>query len=138
MSDVQWINNIRSIRKKVSTFGYRLITDELRDAHAVMGENREHRLCRENMLYSGTIRPKRGSGKTPGPAVDDDLLKRNFTASRVNETWLLDITAHGTNSGKLYLRDHGLLITTYRVIFHRCTHEIIPRSECPTPRSEPT
>ena len=95
-SDAQVINEIRSIRKKDSTFGYRLITDELKDVHVVMGENRVHRLCRENMLYSGTIGSRRGSGKTPGPAVHDDLLQRNFTASRVNEKWLLDITEHAT------------------------------------------
>ena len=102
-SDAQVINEIRSIREKDSTFGYRLITDELKDASVVMGENRAHRLCRENRLYSGIIRPKRGSGKTPGPAVHDGLLQRNFTASRVSEKWLLGITEHSTNSGKLYL-----------------------------------
>jgi putative transposase len=102
-SNAHVINEIREIRKKDSTFGYRLITDELKNAHVVMGENRVQRLCRENMLYSSMIRPKRGSGKTPGPAVHDDSLKRNFTASRVNEKWLLDITEHGTNSGKLYM-----------------------------------
>jgi len=53
------INEIRSISKKDSTFGYRLITDELKEAHAVMGENRVHRLCRENMLYSSINRSKR-------------------------------------------------------------------------------
>jgi transposase InsO family protein len=95
-SDAHVINEIRSIRKKDSTFGYRLITDELKEAHVVMGENRVHRLCRENMLYSSIIRPKRSSGKTPGPAVHDDLLKRDFTAKRVNEKWLLDITEHAT------------------------------------------
>ena len=47
-SDAHVINEIRSIQKKDSTFGYRLITDELKDAHVVMGENRVHRLCREN------------------------------------------------------------------------------------------
>jgi transposase InsO family protein len=95
-SDAHVINEIRSIRKKDSTFGYRLITDELKEAHAVLGENRVHRLCRQNMLYSSIIRPKRSSGKTPGPAVNDDLLKRDFTAKRVNEKWLLDITEHAT------------------------------------------
>jgi putative transposase len=101
--DAHVINEIRAIRKKESTFGYRLITDELKDVHVVMGENQVHRLCRENLLYSGTITSKCGSDKTLGPAVHDDLLKRNFTASRVNEKWLLDITEHATNSGKLYL-----------------------------------
>jgi transposase InsO family protein len=102
-SDAHVINEIRAICKKDSAFGYRLITDELRDAHAVMGGNRVHRLCRENLLYSSINRPKRGSGKTPGPAVHDDLLKRDFTAKRVNEKWLLDITEHATSIGKLYL-----------------------------------
>ena len=102
-SDAHVIYEIREIRKKDSTFGYRLITDELKDVHVVMGKNRMHRLCRENLLFSSKIRSKRCSRKTPGPAVHDDLLKRNFTASRVNEKWLLDITEHSTNSGKLYL-----------------------------------
>ncbi len=39
-SDAHVINEIRSIQKKDSTFGYRLISDELKDASAVMGENR--------------------------------------------------------------------------------------------------
>lgn len=59
------IKEVRSIRKRDSTFGYRLITDELKIAHAVMGENRIRRLCRENTLYSSIIRPKRSSVKTP-------------------------------------------------------------------------
>jgi len=50
-----------------------------------MGENRVHRLCRENMLYSRFIWPKGRLGKTPSPSVRDDLLKRDFTAERVNE-----------------------------------------------------
>ena len=62
-SDAHVINEIRSIRKRDSTFGYRFITDELKNAHVVMVGNRVHRLCRENRLYSGIIRPKRGSGK---------------------------------------------------------------------------
>jgi hypothetical protein len=96
------IHEIPSIRAKDPSFGYRLIADELKDAHAVMGDNQVHRLCREKILYSSIMRPKHGSGKTPGPTVHDNLLKRDFTASRVNGKWLLDITEHATNSGKLY------------------------------------
>ena len=50
-SDARVINEIRSIRKKDSTFGYRLITDELKDVHVVMGENRVHRLCRACQVF---------------------------------------------------------------------------------------
>ena len=35
-SDAHVINEIRAIREKDSTFGYRLITDELKDVHVVM------------------------------------------------------------------------------------------------------
>ena len=62
-----------------------------------------HRLCRENLLYSSINRPKRGWHKSPGPAVHDDLLKRDFTAKSVNEKWLLDIAEHATSIGKLHL-----------------------------------
>jgi len=53
-----------------------------------MGENRVHR---ENLLYPSVFKRKRGSGKTPAPAVHDDLVKRDFTVTRVNEKCLLDI-----------------------------------------------
>jgi hypothetical protein len=49
---------------------------------------------------SAKVRPPRRSG---GTSRVDDLLKRNFTASRVNEKWLQEITRHSTSSGKLYL-----------------------------------
>lgn len=81
------INEIRSIREKDPTFGSQVITDNLRDAHAVMGENPVLRLCRESMLYCSVICPKRGSGKTLETVVHDDLLERNFTFSRVNEKY---------------------------------------------------
>ena len=39
----------------------------------------------------------------PGPAVHDDLVRRDFTADAPNELWLTDITEHRTAEGKLYL-----------------------------------
>jgi len=38
-----------------------------------------------------------------GPSVHDDLVKRDFTATRPNQLWLADITEHRTGEGKLYL-----------------------------------
>ncbi len=35
--------------------------------------------------------------------MHDDLVRRDFTAARVNELWLTDITEHRTDEGKLYL-----------------------------------
>ena len=45
---------------------------------------------------------RRGSGKTPGPAVHDDLVQRDFTADEPNRVWVTDITEHPTTEGKLY------------------------------------
>lgn len=39
----------------------------------------------------------------PGEPVHEDLACRDFTASRLNELWLTDITEHRTAEGKLYL-----------------------------------
>jgi len=84
-------------------FGYRFLTDELELAGHQVGERRVWRLCRQQRLWSTTVRKGRhGSGKTPGPAVHDDLVQRNFTADRPNALWVTDITEHPTGEGKLY------------------------------------
>ena len=43
-----------------------------------------------------------GLGQDPGPAVHDDLVKRDFTAPAPDVMWLTDITEHWTGEGKLY------------------------------------
>jgi len=70
-------------------FGYRFLADELERAGQSVGERRVWRLCSEQKLWSTTVRKgRRGSGKTPGPAVHDDLVQRDFTASRPDKVWL--------------------------------------------------
>lgn len=49
------------------------------------------------------VRKKKGKNQRPGPAVHDDLVKRDFSARAANELWLTDITEHKTAEGKLYL-----------------------------------
>jgi hypothetical protein len=41
--------------------------------------------------------------RTPGPPVPDDLVERAFTADRVDQLWLTDVTEHPTTEGELYL-----------------------------------
>jgi transposase InsO family protein len=54
-------------------------------------------------VWSTTTRKgRRGSGKSPGPAVHDDLVQRQFHAPRPDAVWLTDITEHPTVEGKLY------------------------------------
>ncbi len=84
-------------------FGYRLIADELEAAGHEISEGRVHRLCRQHKIWSTTTKKgRRSSGKTPGPAVHDDLVNRDFSAPAPNVTWLTDITEHPMAEGKLY------------------------------------
>jgi putative transposase len=108
-SDREWddahlLNEIRAVHADDPEFGYRFISDELERSGHRASENRVHRLCREHRVWSTTTRKgRRASGKTPGPAVHDDLVKRDFTAAGLDEKWLADITEHPTAEGKLYL-----------------------------------
>ncbi len=43
-----------------------------------------------------------GSGKTPGPAVHDDHVQRDFTAPAPDRVWVTDITEHPTGEGRVY------------------------------------
>src|SRR4051794_11384080 len=84
-------------------FGYRFLADELERAGHLAGERRIWRLCSQQKLWSTTVRQgRRGAGKTPGPAVHDDHVQRNFTAQRPDQVWVTDITEHPTAEGKLY------------------------------------
>jgi transposase InsO family protein len=104
LDDAHLTNALVDLHGDDPEFGYRFLTDELQAAsHHPVGERRVWRLCRQSSLWSTTTRKgRRGSGKTPGPAVHDDLVQRNFTAERPDAVWLTDITEHPTLEGKLY------------------------------------
>jgi putative transposase len=108
-SDRDWVdahttNAIVDVHSDDPEFGYRFISDELEAAGDRVNERRVWRLCRDQRVWSTTTKKgRRGSGKKPGPAVHDDLVKRNFTAARLDEVWLTDITEHPTVEGKLYV-----------------------------------
>ena len=102
--DAHTINAIIDIHADDPEFGYRFIADDLERAGQRTSEGRVWRLCRENRVWSTTVKKgRRGSGKTPGPAVHDDLVCRSFTAGFLDEVWLTDITEHPTAEGKLYI-----------------------------------
>ncbi len=106
-SDSEWhdahlVNAIVDVHADDPEFGYRFITDELERAGHRVGENRVHRLCRENQVWS-VFAKKRGHGRKVGPPVHDDLVQRHFAADAPDRVWLTDITEHWTDEGKLYL-----------------------------------
>lgn len=52
----------------------------------------------------GSWHSKRGGlNRQSGPSVHDDLVLRDFTAGKLNQLWLTDITEQWTDEGKLYL-----------------------------------
>lgn len=84
-------------------FGYRFLTDEARAAGRPMSERTAWRICSENGWWSAFGKPRSKNGRKPGTPAHDDLVERDFTASRINELWLTDITEHWTDEGKPYL-----------------------------------
>lgn len=103
LDDAYLTNAIVDVHADDPEFGYRFIADELETAGHTAGERRVWRLCHDQAVFSTTTRKgRKGSGKQPGPAVDDDLVERDFTAGRQDVLWLTDITEHPTREGKLY------------------------------------
>jgi putative transposase len=101
-SDAHLTNAALDIHADDPAFGYRFICDELNAAGITAGENRVQRLCSQQKIWS-VFAKKRGLNRKAGPPVHDDLVLRNFTATRLNQLWLTDITEHQTSEGKLYL-----------------------------------
>jgi len=102
--DEAWLANaILDAHRDDPEFGYRFLTDEVRDAGHSVCERTVWRICRD-MGWWSVFGKKRGSKKAKvGAPSHDDLVRRNFTAHSPNELWLTDITEHWTNEGKLYL-----------------------------------
>jgi transposase InsO family protein len=109
MSDRDWddahlANELFDLHDDDPAFGYRFLCDEVRANGTLVGENRVARLCSSHKLWSTTTKKgRRAAGKTPGPAVADDLVCRDFSAVAPDRLWLTDITEHPTLEGKLYM-----------------------------------
>lgn len=90
------------------TLGYRRMTGYInRLNHKRYGEKRIHRLMQMLGIHS-IIRPKKKKYQQSAPeTVAENILKRNFNASRPNEKWATDVTEFKWYEGpvvhKLYL-----------------------------------
>ena len=101
--DAHLTNAIIDVHADEPEFGYRFIADELERRGQRSCERRVWRLCRNQRVWSTTTRKgRKHSAKTPGPAVHDDLVQRDFSAPAPDVVWLTDITEHPTLEGKLY------------------------------------
>ncbi|MFG3524898.1 IS3 family transposase [Nocardia nova] len=100
--DAHLINAALDIHADDPAFGYRFIADELPARGIRASENRVARLCSAQRIWS-VFAKKRGLNRKAGPPVHDDLVRRHFSATSPDATWLTDITEHATSEGKLYL-----------------------------------
>ena len=101
LDEAHLTNALVDLHEDDPEFGYRFLADELQAAGHKVSERRVWRLCRQQRLWSTTVKKGR-HGKRPGPAVHDDLVQRQFRADRPDAIWLTDITEHPTAEGKLY------------------------------------
>jgi len=101
LEDAYAINALIDAHGDDPAFGYRFLADELERVGIEIGERRAWRLCSQQKLWSTTVKKGR-KGKRPGPAVNDDLLRRDFTAAQPNRKWVTDLTEHPTAEGKVY------------------------------------
>jgi putative transposase len=102
-ADAHTLTLIVDVHADDPEFGYRFIADELEQLGQRSCERRVWRLCSQQRIWSTTTKKgRRSSGKTPGPAVHDDLVQRVFRAPAPDLVWLTDITEHPTVEGKLY------------------------------------
>jgi transposase InsO family protein len=82
--------------------GYRLIADEFNDGGFAAIERRVWRICSEQRIFCSFSKRSRTLTRA-GPAVHDDHVQCDFSATRPNKVWMTDITEHRTSEGKLYL-----------------------------------
>lgn len=87
-----------------AVYGYRKVSDDLRDLGEQCGINRVHRIMRAAGLRSQTGYGKRRFKRSGVPSVvAPNHLQRQFDVTEPNKVWVTDITYIRTHEGWLYL-----------------------------------
>lgn len=107
----RFVTKIKEIWKwSRGTYGSPRITAELQDQGFGCGENRIARLMRENGIKARTRKRFKITTKSNhNLPIAEDLVRRDFSASGINEFWLSDITYIWTWEGWMYLAIKPLL-----------------------------
>lgn len=84
-------------------YGYRRITSALRSAGTIINHKKVQRLMNELNLKS-KVRPKRyKSYRGEVGKAAPNLLQRDFSASKINQKWVTDVTEFKVKGQKVYL-----------------------------------
>jgi len=84
-------------------YGYRRITNELRNRNFIINHKTVQRLMKELELVCRVRMKKYRSYKGEVGKVADNLLNRNFHAEKPNQKWTTDVTEFRLFGQKLYL-----------------------------------
>jgi putative transposase len=102
----QLITEMRAIHaeKRKHSYGSPRMHRELQALGHEVSENTVARLMKENGLRATTARKFRHTTDSKhGHPVAENVMDREFTATRPNEKWVSDITYVGTDEGWLYV-----------------------------------
>ena len=111
---------IRIYYEHKERYGYRRITLELKNRGIVANHKKVLRLMNKLGLHS-IIRKKRKYSSYKGTvgAIAENLIQRDFEASRPNEKWFTDVTEFRVKDKKLYLSpildSYGQYIISYNL-----------------------
>lgn len=95
--------SIQAIYKRhKGRYGYRRITDALRQAGQTVNHKKVKRLM-DGLGLKSLVRPKKYRSYKGEYASAPTLLDRQFEAARPNEKWVTDVTEFNVRGKKLYL-----------------------------------
>lgn len=103
MAEVNHASALFNAHRDDPEFGSRLLAADARAVGEAMSERTAWKICRDNQWWSVFGKKRGKNGKRPGPPVHDDLVQREFTAGRLNQRWLTDITEHWTGESEFHL-----------------------------------
>ena len=84
------------------TYGILRVKAALEIEHGLIVNTKLVKKLMKQLGIAGLPGPRKGRPNLVNVPTCEDLVQRNFTATRPHELWLTDITEHPTGEGKLY------------------------------------
>lgn len=113
--------------------GYRRITLELRNGGVCINHKTVQRLMKELGLFCRVRMKRYNSYKGEVGRIVDNLLERNFEASKPNQKWVTDVTEFSLFGKKLYLSPildlYNREIISYNISEHPNLKQIVDMTE---------